>query len=80
MKRLFRALLFGPKNNADTMVLMSVLGVLTFLGLSIYHTLAKGDFDAQSFGIGLGSVLGAASIGLGTKTKLEHHLEPPAGT
>jgi hypothetical protein len=49
------------------------IAVLVFLGLAIYDTVAHGKpFDAQAFGIGLGSVMAAGGLAL----KLKHETEP----
>lgn len=54
------------------MAVLSVLGVLTFLGLAIYSIAFKGQpFDPQAFGTGLGLAIGAAAVGMGLKAKME---------
>lgn len=48
------------------------LGVLTFLGLSIYSAT---KFDPQAFGIGFGSVLAGGALGVKLKAETEPRRE-----
>jgi len=49
------------------------LGVLTYIGLSCWSVIGQGKpFDMQGFGIGLGSTLGAGSLGIAIKAKSEN--------
>lgn len=66
-----RQLFVGTDGAADEMAVLSVLGVLTFLGLSIYDAVHNHRFDPQAFGIGLGSAIGAAALGMGFKSRAE---------
>lgn len=62
----------GQDGKADEMAALAVMGVLTFLGLSIYSVAWKGQvFDPQAFGTGLGLAIGAAAAGMGFKAKCE---------
>lgn len=64
--------LFCDKDGyADEMAFLSVAGVAVFLGLEIYSVLHGAVFDPQAFGIGLGSVIGAAAAGIGFKSRME---------
>ena len=66
--------LFADPNSrhADEMACLCVLGVLTFLGLAVFAVVVKGQaFDPQSYGIGLGSAIGAAAAGMGLKARME---------
>lgn len=70
MKAWLAALLTDANNRADEMAVLTILGVLTFLGLSIYSVVVRGQtFDPSSYGTGLASALGAASIGMGLKAR-----------
>ncbi len=55
----------------DPIRMLAVAGVLEYLILSAYTTIRTGAFDAQSFGLGLGSVLIAAGAAVGIKAKTE---------
>ena len=68
----FKQLFQGKNGTADEMAVLSVLGVLTFLGLAAFSVIWKGQtFDPQAFGIGLGAAIGAASMGMGLKARQE---------
>lgn len=47
-------------------VLLLASGV-TFLGLSIYHAIAHGQFDPTNFGIGAGATMGGGAAGVAVK-------------
>lgn len=65
-------LIQGKGGDADEMAILSILGVLVGLGLAVYAVVVKGQaFDIQSFGIGFGALIGAASMGMGLKAKME---------
>lgn len=68
-----RQLFQGKNGTADEMAVLAVLGVLTYLGLSIFAVVCNHQsFDAQAFGIGLGAAIGAAAVGMGFKAKQEN--------
>lgn len=70
--RLAELLTDSDGRHADEMALLAIIGVLTFLGLSVYAVVVKGQaFDAQGFGTGLGLALAAACAGMGLKAKLD---------
>lgn len=73
MKDWLKQLLQDEDGEADEMALLSILGVLTFLGCEIYSVVAVEGFrfDPQTFGVGLGAALGAAAAGMGWKSKQE---------
>ena len=39
---------------------LAASGVVTFLGLAIYHAVASHSFDYQAFGLGFGGVIGGS--------------------
>jgi len=55
----FLANLFTEPDNQTWCIvkILTGLGALTFLGASIYHVILNHTFDAQSFGMGFGSML-----------------------
>jgi hypothetical protein len=53
------------KGNWDEQALLSMVGVSTFLGLTIYSVVVLHQhFDFEAFGIGFGSTMGATLIGM----------------
>jgi hypothetical protein len=58
-------LIEGSDGKLDEQPLLSILGVLTFLGLTIYSVITGRHFDYEAFGIGFGAVMGATLAGLG---------------
>lgn len=67
LKQLFQ----GKGGVADEMAVLTVMGVLTFLGLAIYSVVWKGQpFEPQNYGTGLGLVVIAALVGFGLRSKL----------
>lgn len=53
-------LLYGGRNEyLDVVRVLSFLGGLTFLGLTIARYVRTGEFDGVTFGVGWASVLGA---------------------
>jgi len=73
----FRQLFIGANGNADEMAVLCVLGLLTFLALSIWTVVVQDKpFDPQAFGIGLGAAIGAAALGMGLKAKAEGDTKP----
>lgn len=73
MREWLKQLLQDEDGEADEMALLSIAGVLTFLGCEIYSVVAVAGFvfDPQAFGVGLGTALGAAAAGMGWKSKQE---------
>ena len=72
MKNCLSKLTDGPDGEPCEMVILSILGVLTFIGLSIWAVVHDAKpFDYQAYGIGLGAALSAASIGIGIKNSKE---------
>ena len=69
---MLNGLLQDPEQrHADEMALLSILGVLAYVGLSAWSVMYQGhQFDPQSYGIGLGAAIGAAAAGMGLKAKL----------
>lgn len=55
---------------ADEMALLSIFGVLTFIGLELFVVIVRHQmFQPDRFGLGLGSAIAAASIGMGLKSR-----------
>lgn len=48
-----------------------VLGILTFIGLSVVAMLKTGTFDPMNWGTGYGAILGGGGAGIGLKSKTE---------
>jgi hypothetical protein len=69
IKQLFQ----DEDGDSDEMALLTVCGFFTFLGLEIYSVVFVPGFkfDPNSFGIGMGAALGAASAGMGWKSNQE---------
>lgn len=53
-------------NIASVLWVVGVLGFIILAGYAVWHS---GAFDAQSYGIGFGSVLGGGGAGLALKQK-----------
>ena len=64
--------LFGDESSrADEMALLTVLSVLSFLALSfVAYVVHRQTWAPVDFGVGLGSVLGTAAVGMGIKKRL----------
>jgi hypothetical protein len=77
MVAFLRALVTGDdQRHADEMAILSILGVLAFIGLSAYAVIWKGQaWDPQAYGIGLGAAIGAAAMGMGIKARGEREKE-----
>ena len=69
---MFKDLFTDPEQrHSDEMAVLSILGVLGYIALSVYSVVAQGhQFDPQAYGIGLGAAIGAAAAGMGLKAKL----------
>lgn len=64
--------LTGPDNKTfDISRVLLLATSLTFLGLSIYHCYLTRTFDAASFGMGSGAVLGGGAAGVRVKATTE---------
>jgi hypothetical protein len=48
-----------------------IIGVLAFIGLSIYGLYRGGAFDPLNWGTGYGAILGGGGAGIGMKSKTE---------
>jgi len=65
---IIRQLLTESDNVTHDLYRYIALGaVLTFLGLQIYSVVWEKRFDAQAFGIGIGSTLAGVGLALGMK-------------
>lgn len=48
-----------------------IVGVLSFIGLSVVSIIKSGTFDAMNWGTGYGSLLVGGGAGVGLKSKTE---------
>lgn len=55
----------------DVARVLLFLGGIAFIVYSGYHVWHNRSFDFQSYGIGLGSILGGGGAGIGLKAKTE---------
>lgn len=63
--------------SADLIPIMALLGVLVYLGLYVYVTVAKGQpFNATDFGIGFGTM--QTAFGFSFKLKRDAQVKPMA--
>ena len=68
MKKFFMDIFTEPDNKTICPVrIIAILGGLHYLGLADAHYLQHGIFDAQSFAIGFGTLLGGLGVALGLK-------------
>ncbi|MCF3945322.1 hypothetical protein AiwAL_04605 [Acidiphilium sp. AL] len=71
MKPFLLSLVSDSKGRSDEMAMLSILGVLTFIGLEAFSVILRHQpFEPDRFGMGLGSAIGAAAIGMGLKSRL----------
>ena len=75
MKKFLSDLVDSGNRKVEAHIVLLMLGVLTFIALSIYHVIVMGRaFDPDPFGQGLGELLaggGAAAWGQGMQRKME---------
>ena len=65
--------LTGKDNQThDVVRWLTVLAVLTGIGLQIHHSVQTGEFDLQQYGAGIGILLAASGVTL----KLKESTEP----
>jgi hypothetical protein len=65
------ALCSDENSRADEMAILSILSVLVFLGLSIFAVVWRHQpWTPIDYGVGVGSVIGAACAGMGLKKRL----------
>lgn len=70
MRRFLKELLTDAQGRADEMALLTILGLVSFIGLEIFAVVVRHQrFDAGGYGMGLGSAIGAATIGMGLKSR-----------
>ncbi|MGC8530467.1 MAG: hypothetical protein ACP5M1_00380 [Acidiphilium sp.] len=70
MRAVLRGLLTDAQGRIDEMALLTILGLLSFIGLEIFAVVVRHQhFDAEGYGMGLGSAIGAATLGMGLKSK-----------
>lgn len=75
IKRWIKQSLTEPDNKTVCPVrLMSIAGVVQYLGLSVAHYVQHGIFEAQAYAIGFGTLLGGIGVALGLKKD-----SPPQG-
>lgn len=70
MKHFCLALVSDATGRADAMALMSIAGMISFIGLELFAVIIRHQmFEPERFGMGLGSALAAGAIGMGLKTR-----------
>ena len=70
MKWFLLSLVTDSRGRSDEMAILSILGVVTFIGLEVFSVVVGHHvFEPDRFGIGLGSAIAAASIGMGLKSR-----------
>lgn len=68
MKQFFTQIFTEPNNHTFCPVrIVSVLGALQYLVLSVANYWQHGAFDPQSFAIGFGALIGGIGVALGLK-------------
>lgn len=72
MKDWIKNLFVGPDGDSDEMAVIAMGIALTFISTSLYQYiwLAKA-FDAQAWGMGAGTAIGAIAAGMGYKNSKE---------
>jgi len=71
MKNWIAVLFSDGHGKPDEQALISVVGAAVFFGLEIYTVVVHGqNFDALSFGAGVGTLMGATSAGFGLRARL----------
>lgn len=71
MKEFFLGLISDGDGRSDEMAVLSIIGVATFIGLEIFSVvLRRQPFIPDQFGLGFGSVIGTAALGMGLKSRL----------
>lgn len=69
MKHFLIGLVSDAKGRSDEMALLSIIGVLVFIGLEVFSVVWRHQpFEPDGFGMGLGSAIGAAAVGMGLKS------------
>lgn len=77
MLKVLAKLFDSEDNGADLHLVLSALGVLTFLGLEIYRTVVCGEsFNGTDFGTGLGLVFAGSGVVAGA-TGVQRKLQAP---
>lgn len=70
MKRFLFDLVSDPTGRSDVMAFLSIIGVLSFIGLELFAVLVRHQrFDPEGFGMGLGSAIAAGAIGMGLTSR-----------
>lgn len=71
MKRFLFDLVADAEGRSDEMALLSILGVLAYIGLGIFAVVVRHQpFSPEQFGMGLGSAIAAGAVGMGLKRRL----------
>jgi len=69
---ILKQILTGKDNQThDVIRWLTVLAFLVGIILEIYHAVIGGDFNLEQYGIGMGSMLAASSIGIRIKASTE---------
>ncbi|MDD2877995.1 MAG: hypothetical protein PHT60_13650 [Acidiphilium sp.] len=63
-------LVSDANGRSDEMAVLSIIGVITFIGLELFTVLVRHQlFDPEHFGMGLGSTIAAGALGMGLSTR-----------
>jgi hypothetical protein len=70
MKRILFEMITDANGRADELALLSIMGVLSFIGLELFSVLVRHQgFEPERFGMGLGSAIAAGAIGMGLNSR-----------
>jgi hypothetical protein len=70
MKRILAELISDSNGRADELAVLSIIGVLSFIGLELFAVLVRHQaFEPERFGMGLGSAIAAGAIGMGLSSR-----------
>ncbi len=70
MRRILFEMISDANGRADELALLSIVGVLSFIGLELFSVLIRHQsFEPEQFGMGLGSAIAAGAIGMGLSSR-----------
>lgn len=71
MRRFLFELISDADGRSDELALLSICGVLTFIGLELFAVVVRHQlFHPEAFGMGLGSAIAAGAFGMGVRSRL----------
>lgn len=72
MKKLIKDILTGIDGESyDNVRVYMLLGVLTYVGCTVWHLYDENVFEFVNFGTGLAAILAGGGAGIGLKAKTE---------